>query len=133
MQARIGAVEKSKGVRPPTDTAMRHHWSVVTEDGGRRPGFDEAPKDVARMNLDAGKAAQPATLVEEHAMPHIERDGPELLSRQACEACAHVKPNVRGTGQTPADPRSLANRRPRQLERGATSRARFRGSRTVSP
>ena len=92
---------------------------VVTEDGCRRAGLDEASKDVARVNLDAGKAAQPATLVEEDTMPHIERDGPELFGRQAGEACAHVEPDVRSTSETRADPRSLADRRPRKLERGA--------------
>jgi len=91
----------------------------MAEEDGARPGFDERSEDVAGVDLDAGEAAPREHRVEDHAVPDIEGDGPELLGWQPRQPRSHVGEDLGGAGQSLAADGAFADREARQLESGA--------------
>src|SRR5665213_1179332 len=92
---------------------------VMAKEDGARPGFDERSEDVAGVDLDAGEAAPREHRVEDHAVPDIEGDGPELLGWQTRQPRSHVGEDLGGAGQSLAADGAFADREARQLESGA--------------
>ena len=81
----------------------------MAEDDGRRPGPDQRPEDVARVNLDACEAPAGKDLVEQDPVPDVDGDGPELLGGAVGEAGAHVSPDLRGSAKASAENRPVAD------------------------
>jgi hypothetical protein len=92
---------------------------IVHENHGRGPDFDEGAEDVAGVDFDAGEAAAADHRVEKDAVADVECDGPEFLDGESGEPGAHVKPDVRGAGEMPAELGALADAEAGELEGGS--------------